>query len=78
MGVEAEATVRELRAAYTTGKTKSFEWRASQLRAIQKMLTLHSEQIIQALRSDLNKPEFEAVIHEVGIFFFILFSTDLS
>ncbi|XP_042010050.1 aldehyde dehydrogenase-like [Salvia splendens] len=67
MGVEAEATVRELRAAYTTGKTKSFEWRASQLKAIQKMLTLHSDQIIQALRSDLNKPEFEAVIHEICV-----------
>ncbi|KAG6408325.1 hypothetical protein SASPL_131330 [Salvia splendens] len=65
MDVEAEETVRELRAAYTTGKTKSFEWRASQLKAIQEMLTLHTHQIIQALRSDLNKPEFEAVIHEV-------------
>ncbi|XP_057773293.1 aldehyde dehydrogenase-like [Salvia miltiorrhiza] len=65
--VEAEAAVRELRDTYAAGKTKSFEWRISQLKAIQQILTLHSEEIIGALRSDLKKPEFEAVIHEISV-----------
>ncbi|KAG6422777.1 hypothetical protein SASPL_113158 [Salvia splendens] len=65
MAVGAEAAVRELRATYATGKTKSFEWRFSQLKAIQKIVSLHNEEIVEALRSDLQKPEFEAVIHEV-------------
>ncbi|XP_047978810.1 aldehyde dehydrogenase-like [Salvia hispanica] len=70
---EAEAAMRELRATYATGKTKSFEWRSSQLKAIKKIVSLHSEEIVEALRSDLQKPEFEAVIHEVGFMFMYMF-----
>ena len=70
---EAEAAMRELRATYATGKTKSFEWRSSQLKAIKKIVSLHSEEIVEALRSDLQKPEFEAVIHEVGFIFMLMF-----
>ncbi|KAL1561221.1 aldehyde dehydrogenase (NAD(+)) [Salvia divinorum] len=66
MAVEAEAAARELRATYATGKTKSFEWRSSQLKAIQKIVSLHSDEIVEALRSDLQKPEFESVVHEIS------------
>ncbi|XP_042064151.1 aldehyde dehydrogenase-like [Salvia splendens] len=62
----SRSLVRELRATYATGKTKSFEWRSSQLKAIQKIVSLHSQEIVEALRSDLQKPEFEAVIHEIS------------
>ncbi|KAH6780333.1 aldehyde dehydrogenase 3H1 [Perilla frutescens var. hirtella] len=65
--LDAEAAVRELRSTYATGKTKSYEWRVSQLKSLLKIVTLHKEDIIDALRSDLKKPEFESVIHEISV-----------
>ncbi|KAL8459474.1 hypothetical protein ACS0TY_036821 [Phlomoides rotata] len=63
----AEAAVEELRATVATGKTKTFEWRVSQLKAILKMVTHHEKEIMEALRSDLGKPCFEAVVHEISV-----------
>lgn len=62
----AAAVVKELRSTYTSGRTKSFEWRVSQLEALLTIATLHETEIIQALRSDLNKPEIEAFVHEIS------------
>lgn len=79
MAVDTAAVVKELRSTYTSGRTKSFEWRVSQLEALLTIATLHETEIIQALRSDLNKPEIEAFVHEVRIgfaFFFFLICLD--
>ncbi|KAL3840025.1 hypothetical protein ACJIZ3_024616 [Penstemon smallii] len=65
MALDAEAVVKELRSTYTSGKTKSFEWRVSQLKALLKITTHHEKDIVEALRSDLNKPEYEAFVHEI-------------
>lgn len=65
MVVDVAEVVTELKATYTSGKTKSYEWRESQLKALIKMANDHEKEIIEALRSDLNKPEFEAFVHEV-------------
>ncbi|KAK4490120.1 hypothetical protein RD792_000777 [Penstemon davidsonii] len=64
--IDAESVVKELRSTYTSGKTKSYEWRISQLKAIMKILTYHEKDILEALRSDLNKPEHEAFVHEIA------------
>lgn len=66
MALDAEALVKELRSTYTTGKTKTYEWRVSQLKALVKLLLDQEKDIIAALRSDLNKPEHEAFLHEIA------------
>ncbi|KZV51580.1 hypothetical protein F511_10533 [Dorcoceras hygrometricum] len=64
--MDAEAAVKELRATFSSGKTRALEWRVSQLKALLKITEHHEEEIVQALRSDLNKPEFEAFVHEIS------------
>ncbi|KAK4481307.1 hypothetical protein RD792_012192 [Penstemon davidsonii] len=65
MALDAEAVMKELRSTYTSGKTRTFEWRVSQLKALIKITTHHEKDIVEALRSDLNKPEYEAFVHEI-------------
>ncbi|KAI3464529.1 hypothetical protein Pfo_021192 [Paulownia fortunei] len=60
-----ERVAKDLRSVYTSGKTKTLEWRVSQLKALLKITTHHEKEIMEALRSDLNKPEHEAFFHEV-------------
>ncbi|PON73202.1 Succinylglutamate-semialdehyde dehydrogenase [Parasponia andersonii] len=64
---DASNMVEELRASFVSGKTRSYEWRASQLRSVVKIINAHEQDIIQALRSDLSKPELEAYIQETLI-----------
>lgn len=64
-GEKASLLVRELRKNFDTGKTKSYEWRISQLEAIVKMLEEKEKEIIDALHSDLSKPRLEAYITEI-------------
>ncbi|GAB2289840.1 Aldehyde dehydrogenase 3 member H1 [Dionaea muscipula] len=67
--LDAEATasmVRELRGAFSTGKTRSYQWRVSQLKAIIRMMDEREKEIVDALRADLNKPEFESMLYEIG------------
>lgn len=57
--------VEELRSTFKSGKTKTYEWRVSQLKALVDLVTRHENEILQALHSDLNKPELESFILEV-------------
>lgn len=66
-GEEATAMVSELRRTFSTGKTRSYEWRVAQLKSIAKMVNERETEIVEALRSDLNKPEFESVLYEVSL-----------
>lgn len=65
----ASAMVKELRVTFGSGKTRSYGWRASQLEAIIKLTDHHQREIVQALHSDLSKPETEAYVHEVSSLF---------
>ncbi|KAL0365894.1 UNVERIFIED_CONTAM: Aldehyde dehydrogenase [Sesamum radiatum] len=65
MAVGVEEVVKELRSTFTSGKTKTHEWRASQLKAIIRIVTHHEDEIVEALRSDLKKPELESFVHEI-------------
>lgn len=75
MALALEAAAEDLRSVFRSGKTKAFEWRVSQLNALLKITTHHEKEIVQALRSDLNKPEHEAFVHEVPIKPFCFFNT---
>ncbi|KAM0008010.1 putative aldehyde dehydrogenase (NAD(+)) [Helianthus debilis subsp. tardiflorus] len=63
----ANCLTKELRSTFLAGKTKSYEWRSSQLKSLLKMLDDSEKQICDALFSDLAKPEMEAYIHEIAM-----------
>lgn len=63
--VAVAVAVEELRSTFKSGKTKTYEWRVSQLKALVDLVTRHENEILQALHSDLNKPELESFILEV-------------
>ncbi|XWS33108.1 hypothetical protein CRYUN_Cryun22dG0050300 [Craigia yunnanensis] len=59
--------VNELRKTFSSGKTKSYEWRTSQLESISKMIDEKEKEIIEALHKDLLKPELEAFLSEISM-----------
>ncbi|KAK7350920.1 hypothetical protein VNO77_09979 [Canavalia gladiata] len=63
---KATLLVKELRKRFDSGKTKSYEWRISQLEGIAKMLEEKEKEIITALDKDLSKPGTEAFMSEVS------------
>ncbi|KAM7511095.1 hypothetical protein LguiB_009970 [Lonicera macranthoides] len=66
-GEAARLVVNDLRATVSTGKTKSYEWRVSQLKSLIKFSEEHEMEIVDALRSDLSKPEFESFVQEISM-----------
>lgn len=71
-GKEAALLVDELRTSFNTGRTRSYEWRISQLQNIAKMIDEQEKSITEALYQDLSKPELEAFLAEVFTFTFTL------
>lgn len=69
---KAAVLVNELRKTFNSGKTKSYEWRISQLESISKMIDEKEKEIVEALHRDLSKPELEAFLSEVCILHFII------
>ncbi|KAJ9177874.1 hypothetical protein P3X46_013031 [Hevea brasiliensis] len=63
---EAASLVKELRGNIKSNKTKSYDWRVSQLESIRKMIVENEKEIAKALYDDLSKPEFEAFISEIS------------
>lgn len=58
--------IKRLRAAFRTGRTRSLEWRLSQLKALTRMMSESEPEILQALATDLGKPGLEAFTTEVA------------
>ncbi|PON61825.1 Aldehyde dehydrogenase NAD(P)-dependent [Parasponia andersonii] len=65
-GDEANSLIKELQKVFNSGKTKSYEWRISQLQSIVKMLEEKEKDIIEAIHKDLAKPHLEAFIAEIS------------
>ncbi|KAI4320559.1 hypothetical protein MLD38_034027 [Melastoma candidum] len=65
--VAASAMMKELQAAYCSGTTRSYGWRISQLKCLLRLTEDHGEDIAQALRSDLSKPELESYVYEISM-----------
>ncbi|XP_068336872.1 aldehyde dehydrogenase family 3 member H1-like isoform X1 [Pyrus communis] len=63
----ASAVVKELRASFVSGKTRSYQWRVSQFKCILKLITKNEREIVDALRSDLSKPELESQVYEISM-----------
>jgi aldehyde dehydrogenase (NAD+) len=57
--------IRQQRDFFRTGKTKDVAFRIAQLKTLKKAVLEHESAIIEALKADLNKPEFETDISEI-------------
>ena len=55
------------RAFFGAGATRDVAFRACQLKALLNAVTTNEAAILQALKADLNKPDFEAYSSEVGL-----------
>jgi aldehyde dehydrogenase (NAD+) len=64
--VAIPAAVERLRQTFDSGKTKSLEWRRQQLAEIERLLRDHEGTFAEALKADLGKCRFEAVLTEVS------------
>lgn len=66
----------ELKGTFASGRTRSYEWRVSQLKALSKLVDDCEQQIVDALLCDLSKPRFETVVYEVSyLIIFDMFHT---
>jgi aldehyde dehydrogenase (NAD+) len=64
---EPYASVAErLRATYASGRTRSYEWRLEQLRALDRLLTERKQDIQRALGEDLRRTPFEATLFDIS------------
>ena len=58
-------TVQSLRDVFATGKTKAYNFRITQLKALKRMVESEENLIIEALAKDLGRCKFEAVGLEI-------------
>jgi len=54
---------------FKSGKTKGYEFRIQQLKALESAIRAHEIEILKALKDDLNKSETEAYISEIGFLY---------
>ena len=59
--------VESLRKTFRSKRTKPYEWRIAQLRALKRFLTEHKQEICDALWQDLHKGRFETDITEIDV-----------
>ncbi|MDJ0330635.1 aldehyde dehydrogenase [Planococcus sp. S3-L1] len=63
---DVERMIEEQRAYFYTGDTKPADFRIEQLYRLKSVIQSHEKEIIDALKKDLGKSEFEAYATEVG------------
>ena len=65
------AQIREIlcaqRAFFDQGSTQPVAFRLTQLKALKQAILDHQPEILAALKADLNKPELEAYLTEIGV-----------
>ncbi|KGR83892.1 aldehyde dehydrogenase [Lysinibacillus odysseyi] len=64
---DVENMIEEQRTYYFTRATKDVEFRKAQLVKLKETIKKYEKDVIQALKLDLNKSEFEAYATEIGI-----------
>lgn len=62
-----QAIIRRQRAFFSTGQTRSLEFRLAQLEALKAAIQADEAAILTALKADLNKPELEGFLTEVSV-----------
>jgi aldehyde dehydrogenase (NAD+) len=64
--LDAPGLVAGLRKVFASGRTRPYEWRRDQLRAMRRMLVEREPELRDALEADLGKPATEAYATDVG------------
>ncbi|MBW4677537.1 MAG: aldehyde dehydrogenase [Desmonostoc geniculatum HA4340-LM1] len=59
--------IQNQRDFFQTGKTKDVNFRIEQLQILKRAIIEHEQEIIQALRADLHKPEVETYLTEIAV-----------
>ncbi|OMO56994.1 Aldehyde dehydrogenase NAD(P)-dependent [Corchorus capsularis] len=62
-----EGSIAELRETFTSGRTKSVEWRKKQLKALLDLINENEDKIFHALHQDLGKHPAESYRDEIGV-----------
>src|SRR5690606_36987658 len=62
----ARALVDAVRRSFDSGRTRSEAWQTEQLRSLRSMLKERTEEIVEALRADVGKPQLEGFSTEVA------------
>lgn len=60
--------IHKQREFFQTGETKNIDFRITQLKTLKQAIIEHTQVILEALKADLNKPEFEAYATEVLVY----------
>ena len=62
-------SIKPLQNFFKTGNTKEYKFRLQQLQQLKSSIKKHEAELISALQQDLNKPQIEAYISEIGIIY---------
>lgn len=60
-------TVAALRATFDSGRTRPLDWRVAQLRALQRLMAEHADELCDAVARDVGKPAAEAHAFELAV-----------
>lgn len=66
---EIELIFSEQKKFFESGKSKNIDFRINELKKLKKIIKENEEEILQALKKDLGKSNFEAYATEVGIIY---------
>jgi aldehyde dehydrogenase (NAD+) len=61
--------IRNQREFFSTGKTKNIDFRLTQLKKLKETVKIYESEISEAIKADLNKPEFETFGSEMMLIF---------
>ena len=67
--LEIEKAFNSKREFFDKGKTKSYEFRITQLKKLKSSIKKNEKKIIDALYLDMHKPEMEVYISEIGVLY---------
>lgn len=59
--------IHQQRQFFGTGKTRDIQFRIDQLKRLKQVILARKSEILQAVNADLNKPEAEAYLTEIGV-----------
>ncbi|MDQ7823983.1 MAG: aldehyde dehydrogenase [Candidatus Eremiobacteraeota bacterium] len=62
---EIEAVIRRQRSFFESGKTGEYQFRHERLKALRELVTRHENEIYEALRADLGRPQSETFFGEL-------------
>ncbi|GAA4548452.1 aldehyde dehydrogenase family protein [Pseudonocardia xishanensis] len=65
-GSTVPEVVARLRATFATDRTRALSWRRRQLDALDRLLTTHEREIVEALDADLGRTAFEAWLADIA------------